>query len=73
MLVVTGGAGFVGSNIVAALNREGVSDILVVDHLGSSDKWANLRHAAIADYVERDPFLAAVEAGKLDGVTGILH
>lgn len=73
MLVVTGGAGFVGSNIVAALNREGVSDILVVDHLGSGDKWTNLTNAAIADYVEREAFLAALEAGKVDGVTGILH
>ncbi len=73
MLVVTGGAGFVGSNIVAALNREGVSDILVVDHLGTGEKWANLRNAAIADYAERDEFLAALEAGKIGGVEGILH
>jgi ADP-L-glycero-D-manno-heptose 6-epimerase len=73
MLVVTGGAGFVGSNIVAALNRDGVSDILVVDHLGTGDKFLNLRSAAIADYAERDEFFAALEHGKLDGVTGILH
>ncbi len=73
MLLVTGGAGFVGSNIVAALNREGVSDILVVDHLGAGEKWANLRNAAIADYAERDDFLAALEAGKVGALDGILH
>ncbi len=73
MLVVTGGAGFVGSNLVAALNREGFTDILVVDHLGGGDKWANLRTAGIADYLERDAFLAALEAGKVDGISGILH
>ena len=43
MIIVTGGAGFVGSAIVAGLNARGIDDILIVDMLGSDEKWKNLR------------------------------
>ncbi len=41
--IVTGGAGFIGSAVVWGLNRRGIDDVLVVDHLGPSEKWKNLR------------------------------
>ena len=58
MIIVTGGAGFIGSAIVAGLNKRGISDILIVDELGSDEKWKNLRKLDYADYVEKTDFLS---------------
>ena len=63
MIVVTGGAGFIGSNIVKGLNRRGRSDILVVDDLSDGTKFKNIADCDIADYVDKDDFLARIEAG----------
>ncbi len=60
--IVTGGAGFIGSNVVAALNARGLDNILVVDRLGRSTKWRNLVPLRYADYVEADDFIARYEA-----------
>jgi ADP-L-glycero-D-manno-heptose 6-epimerase len=65
MYIVTGGAGFIGSAIVWALNRRGADDILIVDSLGSSEKWKNLRALKFADYMEKDEFRRLVRDGKL--------
>ena len=51
MLLVTGGAGFIGSNIVAALNDAGRSDVAVCDVLGHDGKWRNLAKRQLADFV----------------------
>ena len=51
MIIVTGGAGFIGSALIAELNRRQISDILVVDELGADRKWKNLRNLSFADYV----------------------
>src|ERR1700688_4219350 len=51
MLLVTGGAGFIGSNVVASLNEAGRTDIAVNDILGSDGKWRNLSNRQIADFV----------------------
>ena len=51
MLLVTGGAGFIGSNVVAALNDAGRSDVVVCDVLGHEGKWRNLAKRQLADIV----------------------
>ncbi|NUF26795.1 ADP-L-glycero-D-manno-heptose 6-epimerase [Gilliamella bombicola] len=60
MIVVTGGAGFIGSNIVKGLNDLGHKDILVVDDLTDGTKFANLADLDIADYMDKDEFIAAI-------------
>jgi len=73
-IVVTGAAGFIGSNLVHALNARGDKDIIAVDNLAKADKFANLADADIADYFDQDEFLAALTAGDFDDeLTAILH
>ena len=64
MIVVTGGAGFIGANIVKALNAKGIDDILVVDHLKNGHKFNNLINYRIADYQDKDEFLNNVLTKK---------
>lgn len=66
MIIVTGGAGFIGSNLVAGLNRRGFDDILVVDSMESSGKFKNLRGLRVSDYLEKGDFRKAVAAGLFD-------
>ncbi|MHC4638626.1 MAG: ADP-glyceromanno-heptose 6-epimerase [Planctomycetota bacterium] len=74
MIVVTGGAGFIGSAIIAELNRRGQNDILIVDELGKDQKWKNLRNLAFADYLEKDDFLNLVIENKISlPIKAILH
>jgi ADP-L-glycero-D-manno-heptose 6-epimerase len=65
MIIVTGGAGFIGSALIAALNKRQIADILVVDQLASDEKWKNLRNLSFADYVEKDDFLEMVLENKI--------
>ena len=60
MIVVTGGAGFIGSNIVRALNESGYDDILIVDNLGKDEKYKNLIGLKFSDYIHCDDFLEYV-------------
>lgn len=74
MIIVTGGAGLIGSNVVAALNARGRTDILVVDHLKNGRKMVNLADLNILDYMDRDDFLQAIEDGHDFGkVEAIFH
>ncbi|MEW6352049.1 MAG: ADP-glyceromanno-heptose 6-epimerase [Thermodesulfobacteriota bacterium] len=74
MIVVTGGAGFIGSNIVKALNDRGEERILVVDRLGNSEKWKNLLGLRFLDYEHKDRFLDHVERGSWPReVRAVLH
>ena len=74
MLVVTGGAGFIGSVLVAALNARGRRDVLVVDDFGDGPKWKNLRGKSFLDIVGPEKFAHDLSAGVYDGrLDGILH
>lgn len=75
MIVVTGGAGFIGSSIVWALNQRGKDNILIVDHLGKdNDKWRNLVPLRYIEYLERDSFIECIEEDTLpDNISCIIH
>lgn len=74
MIVVTGGAGFIGSNIVNALNKRGYTDILVVDNLTNGQKFKNLVDCDILDYQEKEDFLQhIVQRKRADKITAIFH
>ena len=75
MYIVTGGAGFIGSNLLKDLNENGIEDILVVDSLGSSEKWRNLVGKKITDYCDKHDFLQRVKdrTGLPDAIKGVLH
>ena len=64
MIIVTGGAGFIGHNLVKQLNQRGYSDILIVDNLRKGDKFVNLVGLDIADYCDKNDFLEAVLQNK---------
>lgn len=72
-IIVTGGAGFIGSCSLWKLNREGIDNIIVVDNLGTSEKWRNLVGKKFADYVQKDDFLPLLLAGKFGGIRAIAH
>lgn len=74
LTVVTGAAGFIGSRLVGALNRAGISEILAVDDLESGAKAKNLFGVEIEDYLDKREFLAQLETGRLDGsIDAIMH
>lgn len=73
-IIVTGAAGFIGSNIVKALNQRGIVDIVAVDNLTKADKFRNLVDCEIAEYVDKKDFLEVVESGELGGdIDAVLH
>jgi len=72
MIVVTGGAGFIGSALIWKLNELGYSDILVVDNLGRTEKWRNIAARRIGDYMHRDAFPEWL-AGHGGEVEAIFH
>ncbi|MGH8559058.1 MAG: ADP-glyceromanno-heptose 6-epimerase [Methylococcales bacterium] len=69
MIVVTGGAGFIGSNLVRRLNARGIRDILVVDNLENGVKFRNLVDCEIADYLDKRAFIEHLQQGRFDGET----
>ena len=72
--VVTGACGFIGSNLIKALNERGIDNIIAVDNLKRADKFLNLTDCDIADYLDKNEFLGLVENGQMDGaVEALLH
>ncbi len=74
MIVVTGGAGFIGSAFVWKLNQEGIDDIIIVDRLGTKDKWKNLVNRRFAEFIHKDDFLPLVCEDRVPfSVTAVIH
>jgi ADP-L-glycero-D-manno-heptose 6-epimerase len=72
--IVTGAAGFIGSNLVKALNERGENNIIAVDNFKKADKFKNLVDCEIADYLDKEDFLKKLQEGFFDGlVTAVLH
>jgi ADP-L-glycero-D-manno-heptose 6-epimerase len=72
--IVTGAAGFIGSNLVKALNERGEHNIIAVDNLKRAEKFKNLTDCEIADYIDKEDFLRKLQEGFFDGlVSTILH
>jgi len=73
-LVVTGGAGFIGANIVKTLNELGEERILVIDNLNTSEKWKNLVDLSFDDYVHKNKFIEKLKEGKYENsIKAIIH
>ncbi|WP_454689439.1 ADP-glyceromanno-heptose 6-epimerase [Achromobacter aloeverae] len=73
MIVVTGAAGFIGSNLVRGLNRRGIRDVIAVDDLTEGDKFVNLVDCQIVDYMDKDAFRRRVQSGDLPELRAVLH
>ncbi|MCH8116843.1 MAG: NAD-dependent epimerase/dehydratase family protein, partial [Proteobacteria bacterium] len=75
MHVVTGGAGFIGSNLVRKLLDSGHDDVIVVDDLRNGHKFVNIADLPIADYIDKDDFLQKLESDKAfaTGINAVLH
>jgi len=72
--IVTGAAGFIGSNLIKTLNDRGVNKIIAVDNLSRADKFKNLVDCEIVDYLDKEHFIARLASGQFDGkVDAIFH
>jgi ADP-L-glycero-D-manno-heptose 6-epimerase len=71
--IVTGGAGFIGSNVVRELNARGESDILIVDELGEDEKWKNMVGLAYEDYIDKEDLFDYLEGVALKKVDAVYH
>jgi ADP-L-glycero-D-manno-heptose 6-epimerase len=73
MIVVTGGAGFIGSCLISRLNEEGIYDIIVVDHLGKENKWINLAGKRLTRYYHKDDFRIDLYGDAFEEIDAIIH
>lgn len=61
MIVITGGAGFIGSTILWKLNQEGIKDVIIVDNIGNSEKWKTLAHLSFTEYIHKSAFIDQIK------------
>ena len=72
-VLVTGGAGFIGSALVWGLNERGIGEVVIADRLGTTDKWRNLAPLRFQDYLEADDLFSRLESGALGEFSLVLH
>jgi ADP-L-glycero-D-manno-heptose 6-epimerase len=75
MIIITGGAGFIGSAMLWELNRNGIEEVLIVDDLGraSDGKWLNLRGLRYADFIHKEDFLSLLQHDRLPRIEAVIH
>ena len=73
MYILTGGAGFIGSNILKALNERSVTDIIVVDNLTRNEKFKNIVGLHFSDYIDKTDFINYITQGKIENITAVIH
>jgi ADP-L-glycero-D-manno-heptose 6-epimerase len=73
MIILTGGAGFIGSCFLWKLNKEGIKDVLVVDNLNGSEKWKNLVGKQYKDYIQKNDFYKAVISDRAPSPSAVVH
>ncbi|OYV35036.1 MAG: ADP-L-glycero-D-mannoheptose-6-epimerase, partial [Thiomonas sp. 20-64-5] len=72
-VIVTGAAGFIGSNLVRGLNARGITDVIAVDNLTQADKFRNLADLQISDYLDKTVFFEQFAHGHFGKVEAVLH
>ena len=73
MIIITGGAGFIGSVVVSYLNSKGREDLIIVDNLGKTEKWKNLVGKRYEEYIHKDRFIEELLEGNFPQVDVIIH
>jgi len=73
IIILTGGAGFIGSCFLWKLNGEGIDNVIVVDNLDATDKWRNLVGKRFLDYIQKDAFLNLLDQKKISDIKTIFH